>query len=187
MRVQMALVTLCLVLVPVSGLAQESQDPVQMIADIRERVGIYQETVKARQAELTREIQVVRALADAAALLSGFSPGLSLDKSRGKFAEAQQLAQEAALPEPSPSVLAIVNGLLNQPGMGDPPAQIKPKSFVAISRLEEHIIQQVGSLEAEARALQGIEQDLLRTQSGIRAMVASGAGATIYVRRLAVK
>jgi hypothetical protein len=182
-----AVVALLLAIVA-SAVAQEPVNPLKLLSDIRENLRIYAEDAKNRQAELVRKVQVLRALGDAGDLISTFSTSLSLDKARGKLADARRLAEaDPPLSEPVPSVLATVDELLNRSGMAQPPDQLKARVFVAVSRLEEHVVQQVTALEGEAITLENIERGLHLVQSGLRTAVTSGLMTVIHIRRLAAK
>lgn len=168
--------------------AQEAVNPARLLSDIRENLRIYADDARNRQAEVSRKIQVLRTLGDAADSISSFSTSLSLDKARGKLADARRLAEaEPTLSDPVSSVLAAVDELINRSGMGQPPDQMKAKVFLVVSRLEEHVVQQVSVLEGEALTLESLERGLHMVQSNLRSVVTSGLTTVIHVRRLAAK
>jgi hypothetical protein len=166
--------------------AQESPNAAKLLSDARENLRAYAEDARIRQAEVSRKIQVLRTLADAGDQISSFSMGISLDKVRGKLAEARRLAEgEPSLSEPVPSVLAALDELIAHP-VGAP-EQIKAKYFAAVSRLEEHVIQQATALEAEATNLENMERGIHTVQSGLRSVVSIGLSTVIHARRVAAK
>ena len=170
------------------ALAQEPVNVAKLLSDTRENLRIYADDARNRQAEVSRKIQVLRTLGEAADSISTFSTSLSLEKARGKFADARRLAEaDPPLSEPVSSVLAAVDELVNRSGMGQPPEQMKAKVFLAVSRLEEHVVQQVTVLEGEAITLENLERGLHMVQSNLRSVVTSGLTTVIHVRRLATK
>ena len=173
---------------PAATHAQEMVNPAKLLSDARETLRIYAEDARNRQAEVSRKVQVLRTLGDAADSISSFSTSLSLDKARGKLADARRLAEaDPPLSEPVSSVLAAVDELINRSGMGQPPDQMKAKVFLVVSRLEEHVVQQVSVLEGEATTLESLERGLHMVQSNLRSIVTSGLTTVIHVRRLAAK
>lgn len=163
------------------------QEAAQLLSDARENLRAYAEDAKNRQAELSRKIQVLRFLGEAADSISAFSPGVSLDKARGKLAEARRIAEtDPPLLDPVPATIAAVDELLHKSGAA-PPDQIKARVFVAASRLEEHVVQQVNLLEGESGNLENLERGIHVVQSGLRAVVSNGLTTVIHVRRLAAK
>ena len=170
------------------ALAQEPVNVAKLLSDIRENLRIYAEDARNRQAEVSRKIQILRTLGDAADSISTFSTSLSLDKARGKLADARRLAEaDPPLSEPVSSVLAGVDELINRSGMGQAPDQMKAKVFLVVSRLEEHVVHQVMVLEGEAITLENLERGLHMVQSNLRSVVTSGLTTVIQVRRLAAK
>ena len=166
--------------------AQESVNPFKVLSDARENLRIYAEDAKNRQAEVLRKVQVLRALGDVGDLISTFSTSLSLDKARGRLADARRMAEaDPPLSEPVPSVLAAVDELINRSGLGNPPDQMKARVFAAVSRLEEHVLQQVAALEAEVTTLENIERGLHVVTTGLRSVETGGLATVIHVRRLA--
>ena len=168
--------------------AQEMVNSAKLLSDARETLRIYAEDARNRQAEISRKVQVLRTLGDAADSISNFSTSLSLEKARGKLADARRLAEtDPQLSEPVSSVLAGVDDLINRSGMGQAPDQMKAKVFLLVSRLEEHVVQQVSVLEGEASNLESLERGLHMVQSNLRSVVTSGLTTVIHVRRLAAK
>jgi hypothetical protein len=99
--------------------AQETVNSARLLSDARETLRIYAEDARNRQAEVSRKVQVLRTLGEAADSISSFSTSLSLEKARGKLADARRLAEtDPQLSEPVSSVLAAVDELINRPGMG---------------------------------------------------------------------
>lgn len=187
MRHTITVITFCLTICPAVVRAQAAPDSARVLGDIKENLRSYQEDSKNRINELTRKAQVLRTLADGAASISAFSTSVAFGKAREKCGDAQRLAQvDPPLSEPIPSVLGAVSQLINQPGM-EPTEQVKAKVFVAIGRLEEHVVEQAASIENEAGVLQGLEQSLSEARRGLRFTVGRAVGAAIHVRRLAIK
>ncbi len=182
------LILLCATAASAVMRAEEPVNSARLLSDIRENLRIYAEDAKNRQSELSRKVQVLRTLGDAGDFISTFSTSLSLDKARGKLADARRMAEaDPPLLEPVSSVLAAVDELINRSGMTQAPDQMKAKVFVAVSRLEEHIVQQVAVLEGEASTLENMERGLHLVQSALRSVVTSGLTTVIHVRRLAAK
>jgi serine/threonine protein kinase len=188
MRRTAGLVLLLAITASAVASAQEPANSARLLSDITDNLRLYAEGARTRQVELSRKVQVLRALGDAGGLISTFSTSLSLDKARGKLSDARRLAEvDPPLAEPVPSVLAAVDEVINRSGMAQPPDQMKAKVFVAVSRLEEHIVQQVTALEGEATTLENMERGLHLVQSGLRSVVTSGLTTVIHVRKLAAK
>ena len=169
--------------------AQEtSSDAERLLAEIRSGVGGYQIDVRTRAMELSRRIEVLGDLAEAADSVSPIAMGQSLTRARQKVEEARRTAdREPALGEPVPTVVDIVSRLVTSPPFGVPADKLRDRLFVEISKLEEDILRQAAAFQKEAGMAESFERSLAQIQETLRSTAVSGARASLATRRLALK
>jgi hypothetical protein len=169
--------------------AQEtSSDTERLLVEIRSGVNGYQADVRTRAMELSRKIEVLGDLTEAADSVSPIAMGQSLTRARQKVEEARRDAdREPALGEPVPTVVDIVSQLVTSPPFGVPADKLRERLFVEISKLEEDILRQGAAFQKEAAMAESFERSLAQIQETLRSTAVSGARASLATRRLALK
>jgi hypothetical protein len=169
--------------------AQEtSSDTTRLLFEIRASVGGYQADARTRVMELSRKIEVLGDLAEAADSVSPIALGQSLTRARQKVEEARRNAdREPALGEPVPTVVDIVSNLVTSPPFGVPADKLRDKLFVEISKLEEDILRQAGAFQKEAATAESLARSLEQIQESLNSTAVGGARASMATRRLALK
>ncbi len=169
--------------------AQEtSSDTERLLVEIRSGVTGYQADVRTRAMELSRKIEVLGDLAEAADSVSPIAMGQSLTRARQKAEEARRTAdREPALGEPVPAVVDIVSKLIASPPFGVPADKLRDRLFVEIGKLEEDILRQAAAFQREAGTAESFERSLAQIQETLRSTAVSGARASLATRRLALK
>ena len=169
--------------------AQESSGETErLISGIRINVSGYQADVRNRAMELSRKIEVLGDLAEAADSVSPIAMGQSLTRARQKVEEARRTAdREPALGEPVPTVVDIVSQLVTSPPFGVPADKLRDRLFVEIGKLEEDILRQAAAFQREAGTAESFERSLAQIQETLRSTAVSGARASLATRRLALK
>ena len=169
--------------------AQEtSSDTERLIVGIRIGVSGYQADVRTRAMELSRKIEVLGDLAEAADSVSPIAMGQSLTRARRKVEEARRTAdREPALGEPVPAVVDIVSQLVTSPPFGVPADKLRDRLFVEIGKLEEDILRQGAAFQREAAMAESFERLLAQNRQTLDYTAVSGARASLATRRLALK
>ena len=169
--------------------AQEtSSDTERLIVGIRIGVSGYQADVRTRAMELSRKIEVLGDLAEAADSVSPIAMGQSLSRARQKVEEARRTAdREPALGEPVPTVVDIVSRLVTSPPFGVPADKLRDRLFVEIGKLEEDILRQGAAFQREAAMAESFERLLAQIRQTLDSTAVSGARASLATRRLALK